>query len=87
MNHLDLIVTLPPDLKLTRLDFGYIPAYTNSGPYSCWMQVSNRMYRGNGNSLQEAFDNMKLTFERNEPIFEQRENRLALSKKDITEIF
>jgi hypothetical protein len=81
---MNLNVSLPDNLQLTRLDFGYIEAYTHSGPYSCWMQVDNRMYRGNGNSLQEAFDVMKKTFDNNSPIFEQKKQ---LAKQDIKDIF
>ena len=88
---MDLIVELPPDCNPTRLDFGYVEAYTTSGPYSCWMQVNSRMYRGNGNSMQEAFDKMKQTYLRNEPAFVQQqaafEKRKELAKKDIKDLF
>lgn len=78
-----LNIDLPDDIVITRLDFGYVEAF--SMPYSCWMQVDSKMYRGKGNSLQEAFTDMMVhSFTRGKPVFEQRKQ---LAKQDIKDIF
>lgn len=77
-----LNVDLPDSLKITRLDFGYVEAF--SRPYTCWLQVEGKFYRGRGDNLQSAYDNMLEDFKANKIVFEQRK---ALAKQDITEIF
>ena len=78
-----LNIDLPDNLKVTRLDFGYVAAF-HSHPWNCWLQVEGKFYRGQGDSMQDAFDKMKTNLDQNITVFEQSKPRY---KQNITEIF
>ena len=79
---LSVNIDLPDNLNVTRLDFGHVDHF--SKPWSCWLQVEGKFFRGHGNSMQEAFDDMKDTFSKMQPVFEQRKQ---LAKIDIKDLF
>lgn len=79
---------LPDDIPITRLDFGYTELSTFSNrPWSCWMQTNGRMYRGQGISMQGAFNDMKENFDKNAFAWERKNKREELRKSDIKDLF
>lgn len=83
-----LEIELPDDIPITRLDFGYTELSNFAKkPWSCWMQANGRMYRGQGLTIQNAFNEMKENFDKNAFAWEKTNQREIMRKAKIEDLF